>query len=238
MKVKGYFMTSDVFLTFLFLEDFNFLWIFVIILISIIGMKIYIIGIKSEMDSIKKMNKGYGIFLFAIAISRIFHIIANFYYEQDPVAPGIEFELAKRISYSVAFISLALMTYSFEQKFKKTKGIIALIPLILAILTLLPIIPYEALRIINYVSTPISLILIITVYIYLARITVGDIRRRALISGFGLVLAFGSIGLDGRASKDLFTELGLRWIPYIVSPIMITLGTLLFYSAISKAKRE
>lgn len=184
------------------------------------------------MDSTKRLYLGYGTFMIAFAVSRIFNYVANYYrdigvFETDPA-----FLIPKRICYIVGLMSLAFLINGFERYFtEKTKGLFSLMPFIVALLSFF--LPYEMVKYINYVSTPVAILVIVFVYIYMVRQSTGYLRSQAIRSLIGLFFFFLGIAFDSTLAREIFIDLDLTIIPHILGPILSLIGIMIFFRTIN-----
>ncbi|MEX2715353.1 MAG: hypothetical protein Q6353_020335 [Candidatus Sigynarchaeum springense] len=225
---------------YLLIENLNFLWIVVILLFFVLSISMMAkLGNKETLPSTKRLYVGYVVFLIVLGISRFLNQVSNFYrdysalpdYTLDP-----NFQLFKRFSYVLGLLAFAFLVFGFERHFLKmildTRGIFTLIPLAIAILAFF--LDYKTLRIINYVGIGVNMLMIASLYIYVAAKTSGHVRRASIYSIIGI--AFIGVGflLNSSLFDDLFS--GLAWLLNTIGAFMNIVGAMFVYSSTRQEK--
>ncbi len=237
---------ADDMLSYLTVQDYNFLWLVVIGLFFLLSIAMMAkLKNKETLPSTKRLYLGYAVFLIVLAVSRLFNQISNFYRDtvgdEDPT-----FQLIKRSSYVLGLLAFAFLIFGFERHFLKmivnTRGIFTLIPLIIGIIGIIPVsidpltflIDYKTLRTINYVGIGINMVMIASLYIYVASKSTGNIRRAAINSIIGI--AFIGIGflLNSSAVDELFG--GYAWLLNLIGASMNIVGALFVYKSTKQEK--
>ncbi len=236
---------TDLF-TYLFISDYNFLWLIVIGLFFVLSITMMSkLANKETLSSTKRLYLGYAVFLIVLGFSRLFNQVSNFF--RDTV--GIDdptFQLIKRFSYVLGLLAFAFLIFGFERHFLKmivnTKGIFTLIPLVIGVLGIIPtsinplifLIEYKTLRTINYIGIGINMLMIASLYIYVASKSAGNIRRSAIDSIIGI--AFIGIGflLNSSAVDELFS--GFLWLLNIIGATLNIIGALFVYKSTKQVR--
>jgi hypothetical protein len=200
---------------------------------------------KETLPSTKRLYLGYAVFLIVLGFSRLLNQVSNFY--RDTVGTDDQtFQLIKRSSYVLGLLAFAFLIFGFERHFLKmivnTKGIFTLIPLIIGILGIIPIsinpliffIDYKTLRTINYIGIGINMLMIASLYIYVASKSTGNIRRSAIDSIIGI--AFIGIGflLNSSAVDEMFE--GFAWALNIIGACLNIVGALFVYKSTKQVR--
>lgn len=230
-------MIEQDFAEYTFGPDFHWLWIAVVVELWVIGVLILRCSKMERMESTKRLYLGYGTFMIAFSISRVLNYIANFYRDMGFAETDASFLIPKRATYFIGLLSLAFLVYGFERYFtKKTKGLVSLIPAIVAVLSLF--LPYDIAKLVNYISTPIALLVILFVYAYMIKIGVGYLRKQAVYSLLGLFLLFLGTAFDSTLIRDYFSTVDAALVPNILGPVLSMVGLLIFYATIHVSMRK
>lgn len=216
--------------------DFNFLWIIVIAVLVFFGTQFLKWSKTIDLKTTKRLYFGFGFFFLGYAVCRLFFLFSNYYYEYGMEAT-LAFQLHTRLAYVSGIFSIGFFLYGLEMNFLNTKGIITLIAAAHGVLTL--VLPsYDTLRYITYWTNPVYFVVTMALYFYIAAKSTGSIRRNAFRSIIGLFIFFAGIFLDSRMFKILFTDMGIRWIPFLVPPICLVSGLAYFYIANKLSNRD
>lgn len=150
-----------------------------------------------------------------------------YFSEQEPA-----FQLAIRVAYCVGLFAVTFLVYGLEKYILPTRGFLSLVPLAMGVLS--TFLPYDTMRVLNYVAQGIIMVVVMGIYIYMASKTSGILRRNALYALVALVAFFSAIYLDSKASKVFFTGAGIRWVAYVIPPLLALGGIVGFYWATTR----
>ncbi|MBN2152470.1 MAG: hypothetical protein JW839_13540 [Candidatus Lokiarchaeota archaeon] len=230
---------SDLY-SYLLIDNLNFLWIVVIGLFFVLAITMMAkLANKETLPSTKRLYVGYVVFLVVLGISRFLNQVSNYYRDNSPLPNYVDdpmFQLFKRSSYILGLLAFAFLVFGFERHFLKmilnSRGIFTLIPL--AIATLAFFLDYDMLRLINYVGIGINMLMIASLYLYVAAKTSGHVRRASINSIVGI--AFIGIGflLNSSLFDDLFHD--LAWLLNVIGACMNIAGALFVYASTRQEK--
>ncbi len=229
-------MAADSLLAYLFIENFNFLWFIVIGLFFLLSIRMMVkISHEATLPSTKRLYIGYAVFLIALGISRILNLIANYYRDSlgidDPT-----FQLFKRSTYVLGLIAFAFLVFGFERHFLKmifnSKGIFTLIPLVIAVLSFF--LEYQMLSTINYVGIAIDVIMVVSLYIYVASKAAGNVRRASINSIVGIAFIGIGLFLNSTTMDQLFGA--FAWVLTVIGATMNIVGALFVYKSTTLVK--
>ncbi len=199
---------------------------------------------NTEFEGARKILRGYSMFGFCFACTRIFFMISS--YEQfingNPVGGTFVSSVWGVSAYAVTMVSIVFIFQVVEHYILKIKPIfttIALISVGIDVLALIMILaglsfpsmaPKDlALQVQNYIA-PVLGIVILVLYIVIIKNSAGDIRRKATITFIGVLLILMSILFDATfMSKAFPADFGI--FKALLTPSFGIAGVLLvFYS--------
>jgi hypothetical protein len=228
-------MAAESLLSYLFVVDFNFLWFVVIGLFFLLSVRMMTkIAHETTLPSTKRLYIGYIVFFIALGVSRFLNLVANYYRDLD----NSSFELFKRSSYVLGLVAFAFLVFGLERHFLKmivdTKGIFTIIPLAIAVLAF--ILDYQTLRLINYVGAGIDLVMVASLYIYVASKSAGHVRRAAIDSIIGIIFIGLGFLLNSTFVDDLFSGFNIAWALNLLGACMNIAGALFIYKSTKQEK--
>jgi hypothetical protein len=228
-------MAADSLLSYLFIEDFNYLWFVVIGLFFFLSVRMMIkITHETTLPSTKRLYLGYIVFFISLGGSRFLNLVANFYRGVD----NPSFELFKRSSYVLGLVAFAFLVFGLERHFLKmivdTKGIFTLIPLVIAVLAF--ILDYPTLRLINYAGAGIDMVMVASLYAYVASKSTGYVRRAAVDSIIGIIFIGIGFLLNSTFVDDLFSGFNITWGLNLLGACMNIAGALFIYKSTRQDK--
>nr|MDO8086775.1 hypothetical protein [Candidatus Sigynarchaeum springense] len=223
---------------YLIIENLNFLWIVVILLFFALSMSMMTkLGNKQTLPSTKRLYVGYVVFLIALGISRFLNQVANFYRDTSPLyTEDPNFQFFKRITYVLGLVAFAFLVFGFERHFLKmffnSKGIFTLIPLIIAVLSFF--LEYAILNKINYVGIGIDIVMVASLYVYVASKSTGHIRHASINSIIGIAFIGIGLFLNSTTMDSIFGE--FAWLLTLIGTTMNIIGAMFVYTSTRQEK--
>ncbi|MHA1309773.1 MAG: hypothetical protein ACTSWR_10305 [Candidatus Helarchaeota archaeon] len=205
----------------------NIIIIIMILILIVFCILFFYKGLKDDDNNIKKINYGYGIFIFGYALTRIFFLFSD--YERFLNGLTNLHYMYVSIAYTISMFALLVISLVIERylvKFKYIFVISSAIALLFSIISLFALEIQSITQIIMYIAAGIVLLGIIGMYIYLVIKLSGKYRRRALGALFGFLLIAIGLILDIRVLEDIFGTLDP--VRQIVSPISMLIGFIIF----------
>ncbi len=213
----------------------------VFILILFVGSSILLLKArKIEFETARKILRGYAMFGICFAFTRIFFMFSS--YDQYVNGTGSYWSSVWGVTaYAITMVSIVFVFSVVERYILKIKPIFATIALVsvgIDVLALIMILaglnfPFMApkdlaLQVQNYVA-PVLGVVILVLYIVVIKNSVGDIRRKAVITFIGVVLILLSILFDATFMNKLLESLSM--LKSFMTPMCGIAGVLLvFYS--------
>ncbi|MFX1451184.1 MAG: hypothetical protein ACFFCM_10105 [Promethearchaeota archaeon] len=212
-----------------FLNPKTYLTVVLIILLFICGTILLINALRKEQAE-RRILICYGIFEVLYAFTRIFFLFSDYY-----IAINFGFETRIHLfyvtlAYSITTASLILIFYVLEKYLVHTKFIfmgISTTIFIFSVLSVFEIISQRISQMIIYIFSPILVLCILCLYLYVIRSTEGSIRQKA--TGVFLGILFLTIGiiLDVRFVEFLVSG-PINQIRLALAPSFMILGILIF----------
>jgi len=211
------------------------LYAYIIYAVLLIGFGIYffIQAKKQELESVKRLKIGLGIFGVCYGASRILFIL------MFNINPDLFYNMFAALAYSVGMVGFTAMIWALEKvKYKKryfflialaTTIIVIISAAIVINLTLTGITATElrvSMLYVIYIGSGVAMILIIFLYISLIKLSTGIVRKKAIYSFLGLVIMTIGILLDSQLF--LAVEFIPIWVKMDLVPIVTIIGYLLF----------
>lgn len=184
---------------------------------------------KQELESVKKLKMGFGLFGIFYGVCRIFFIIAF----QDFTNPDLNYDIYTSLAYSTGMVGFTTIIYGFEQvKYEKRyftiiAAIITILTIVGTVVTILRMATIrEMLLAIIWLGTPISGLMLFFLYLNLIKLSTGIVKKKAIFSLLGFFIMVVGISLDSQVF------LAIEWIPIWVKmdivPILCIVGYLIF----------
>ena len=96
---------------YVFQEEFNFLWVVVVLLWWVIGPLFIRRAASLEVDTTKRLLKGYAGFLMVYGVGRLCLLTRNYYLSRSYAITSIEFNVTCRIGYASGLVSIAILSF-------------------------------------------------------------------------------------------------------------------------------
>lgn len=222
---------------YLFLDgDHNYLWFFVMGVLVYVGVAFLRVARESkarELTSAYQLNLGFAIFFFFYTVTRACFYVST-YYSVYGSESDLGFQIPIRAGYCFSLFALAFLFYGLEKHVLPTKGVLALVPAVMG--GLCTFLPYDLMRNLTYVTQGICGLFILGMFLYMAKISTGELRTNALVRALGLLTFVGAIFLDSKSAKLLFTDVGLRWVVFLLAPPIAIVGLMLCYWTIKRSE--
>jgi hypothetical protein len=214
------------FLEFMFLEDFNFFWIFAVIILTLLSLD-YLRRAKNPdlMQATKIHYIGYAEFMFIYGISRVVFWFRNYYREHD-ISMDASI-LAAHIAYILGMVSISALIYVETRYMLGWERWAIVFPVINVVIACT--LPFEILQPLSKMLMPIYLILVVFAYLKVARNTTGELRKNAIKSSFGLLIFYIGVFFDSTMFKEMFDEMGMPWVVFVFAPLIFIAGLLIFW---------
>jgi hypothetical protein len=187
----------------------------------------------AELKSTRMVLLGQGLFVFCLGLTRVLFIISD-YFSTDPEdinvvleANEFLFSLFWKLSALVGILAIIFLLVVIETYLVRSRyifSIIASIGLALALIFQ----DINLARWVTYITMPLALFGVLILYIYLARKGSGDIRTRAIMSVFGLLVLAAGVMLDTTSSKITLAEI-FGFFPGFI-PIIILISGIGIYT--------
>ncbi len=183
---------------------------------------------KSDVPSQKNMFLGIGLFFGLYSLTRAFFIIGWYLtFDESSQLYDIFWRIATIIGMiGFTFLIFVLERYPLERRTKYIGTILGCIALILSLA-----LGSEMGLLVLAVSLPILGVLILALYGYLAKITEGTIRRRAILDFLGILIILLGIMFDTNIAYDLIFSINPFMAPIvqgIFAPSLFIAGVLVF----------
>ncbi|MHA1340497.1 MAG: hypothetical protein ACTSRZ_10215 [Promethearchaeota archaeon] len=193
------------------------LWICVIISLAISAIiLIHRSNKEGIIESQKWIYRGFGFMLICFGITTIFYLYS---YNIEPY-----FDLLKEIGYTFSISAPIPIILAIEKyMFKKTKHFFSIFSIGLAIFCIIFIFlstESSKLRTITQAGAPIIMFVFFILYVKVIALSIGKIRRKAMITFMGLFCIGIAILLDSEAIM-------LMGIPLFIAPLIYILGAIL-----------
>ncbi len=212
---------------------------FIVELVSIITFfvvaGILFIQKEGEIETARKIKRGYAFFAIFYALCRVFFIVAVWFHSEPWSENSYDFFVV--IGYFFACIGLTSMILVVERYLiTKTHHLFTILGLIMSVLYFLAIISVlsqDLVLYLSYVSSPLLTVVIVFLYVYLAAKGAAELRKKAL----AILLSIAFIGIasiiDGESmiiniGAMLESEQLILDLVYCIAPAFLIIGILLF----------
>ncbi|MBN2153318.1 MAG: hypothetical protein JW839_17830 [Candidatus Lokiarchaeota archaeon] len=212
---------------------------FIVELVSIITFfvvaGILFIHKEGEVETARKIKRGYAFFAIFYVLCRIFFIVAVWFHSEPWSANSYDFFVV--VGYLFACLGLTSMILVVEKYLiTKTHHVFTIIGAVMSVLYFLAIIgilTQDLVLYLSYVSSPLLTVVIVFLYLYLAVKGAAELRRKAL----AILLAIAFIGvasiIDG---ESLIINIGVMLeseplildLVYSIAPAFLIIGILVF----------
>ncbi|MBD3230841.1 MAG: hypothetical protein GF329_21870 [Candidatus Lokiarchaeota archaeon] len=187
---------------------------------------------KSEIESQKWFSFCLGFFMLCFSLTRLFFFFSDLYKEEIWIEMTYGFitlnfnffwKLAALFGIGgLIFILFVLERYSVKIT-KYILTIIVTIGLILAIFfPVSPDLGFDA-RLMTYITVPLGVLGILSLYLYLMIKTPGEVRRKSLTAFIGILILFMGFMIDTALGQSLF-----GFDPGIIATILMIGGSIIF----------
>jgi len=190
-------------------------------------------GNRLEMKSQKWMNLGWGFFFIFFALLRVFFMLGI--YMGEPTLTIEEYDLYTNLGYIAGIIGLIFVLAVLEKYMvPQTKKVITIITVVAFVICLVALIIPGGRDIaldVVYILMPITIGFIAIIYVYLIFKTTGMLRKKCeWIFISLLILTIGHL-MDSQSFISSFP-----FIPLFISPVVMTLGLIVFLISNFKIK--
>ncbi len=209
--------------------------LFCVVLFIIFGLLLIVSRKNDDAEIFKKIKRGYGLFAVCYAMCRLFFIFGVWFSDL--------YELYTMMAYIWVAVGIECIIVVIENymvtKTKHVFTVFGLIVIALLFIGVLGIIAQDVARTISTLGSPVMLVLLAILYIYIAVTGTASVRRKAILMIVAMVLIGGGAILD---SEDLVVE-AATWfggdilmleIFYSITPIILMIGIIIFYSTMRK----
>ncbi|MGV9173359.1 MAG: hypothetical protein ACOC44_04600 [Promethearchaeia archaeon] len=211
------------------------LYAYIIYAILLIGFGMYFFfqAKEQELESLKRLKIGLGMFGVFYGASRILFIL------MFNINPDVYYDVFASLAYAVGMIGFTAMIWALEKiKYKKryfflvalsTTTIVIISAAMVINLTLSGVEATELrtnILYVIYIGSGVAMFLIIFLYISLIRQSTGTIKKKAIYSFLGLIIMTAGILMDSQFF--LAMEFIPIWVKMDLVPIITIIGYLIF----------